>query len=152
MKALLLDYNGVIVNDEPLHLASFRETLADDGIPFDPAEYAAEYLGLARAGIAGVVEAVVCSGDVPTTKPDPAGLRLGLRRLEQRHQAGEWHAVVIEDSLPGIGAARALGAGCVAITTSHRADELGAADVAWTSFDGHSPAELDDLWRRVETS
>ena len=46
MKALLLDYNGVIVDDEPLHFASFRDVLAEEGIPLTEREYAAEYLGI----------------------------------------------------------------------------------------------------------
>ena len=224
MKALLLDYNGVIVNDERIHFDSFREVLADDGIEITEQEYDATYLGLddraafrkvmdrhgkrmdaatleqriqrksrvylarakdeiqvvpgiaafvrdaardariavvsgalgteiplglERAGIAGLVEALVCSGDVQATKPDPAGFRLGLERLSAKHGVREWSVVVVEDSLPGVAAAHALGAGCVAITTSHPADALGDADVTWTSFEGHDVSELEPLWRPV---
>jgi beta-phosphoglucomutase len=225
MDALLLDYNGVIVQDEPLHFASFRATLAEEGITLSEQEYFSHYLGLndrvafqkaferagrpfarasvepivqrksraylrlaerglkvvpgvaafveaaarsarvavvsgalgaeiplglRRAGIEHLVEVLVSSDDVTTTKPDPEGFRIALARLAQRHGTREWRAVVIEDSLPGVGAARALGAGCVAITTSHGADELKDADLVWTSFDGHDPAEMTPLWREVD--
>jgi sugar-phosphatase len=53
--------------------------------------------------------------------------------------------VVLEDSLAGLGAARAAGMRCVMLTTSHRAAELAAADLVWTSFVGHDPAELTAL-------
>lgn len=224
MDALLLDYNGVIVQDEPLHFASFRDTLAEEGISLSEPDYFAHYLGLndrvafrkaferagrpaaadaiepvvqrksraymrlaardlqvvpgvtafveaaartariavvsgalgseiplglRRAGIAHLCEVLVTSDDVTTTKPDPEGFRLALGRLAVLHGTRDWRAVVIEDSLPGVGAARALGAGCVAITTSHGADELRDADEVWASFDGHAPADISGLWRSV---
>lgn len=46
MDALLLDFNGVVVDDEPLHFASFREVLAEEGIALDEDAYYAGYLGL----------------------------------------------------------------------------------------------------------
>ena len=224
MKALLLDYNGVIVDDEPLHYESFRQVLADDGITLTPGEYESTYLGLddraafrkamthyglllddaafqqrvtlksvryleratsglavvpgvtefvravaesariavvsgalaeeiplglERAGIRDLVEVLVSSGDVKTTKPHPGGFQLALRRLSDLHGQTDWEAVVVEDSLPGIGAAHALGAGCIAITTSHPAGALHEADLVWRSFEGHHPMELERLWRPV---
>jgi beta-phosphoglucomutase len=107
-------------------------------------------LGLRRAGIDDLVEVLVTSDDVTTTKPDPEGFRIALRRLDERHHADHWRAVIVEDSLPGVGAARNLGAGCIAITTSHDSHELRDADVVWDSFEGHTPDELHALWRKVE--
>ena len=225
MKALLLDYNGVVVDDEPLHYESFRQVLADDGITLTPAEYESTYLGLddraafrkameryglalddagfqrrvalkssryleravseltvvpgvtdfvravaasariavvsgalaeeiplglERAGIRDLVDVLVSSGDVKTSKPHPGGFQLALRRLSALHGQEEWEAVVVEDSLPGIGAAHALGAGCLAITTSHPAEALREADLVWRSFEEHQPAELERLWRTVQ--
>jgi beta-phosphoglucomutase-like phosphatase (HAD superfamily) len=51
-RALILDYNGVIVNDEPLHLAAFRRVLAGDGIRLDDDEYYTRYLGVSDRDIA----------------------------------------------------------------------------------------------------
>ena len=225
MDALLLDFNGVIVDDEPLQFASFRGVLADNGIALDESHYYSEFLGfddrgafrhafrrlgrtpppphevealiarksrayfalaatalkvvpgvaafvraasagarigvvsgaprpeidagLKHAGLLDLVEVIVSPDDVPTTKPDPAGYRLAVRRLAARHGNGAWRAVVIEDSLPGLEAGRALGAGCVGMTTSHDAGRLAGADAVWDSFEGHTPGELAPLWRPV---
>jgi HAD superfamily hydrolase (TIGR01509 family) len=226
MDALLLDFNGVIVDDERLHFAAFRDALADEGIPLDAAAYDADYLGLddraafrealrradrpfeprtiarlaadkaaryavlaardlplvpgaaafvraaagrfavavasgalrreidaglALAGIADAVATIVSAEEVHTSKPDPAGLRLALARLARANPgAGPWRAVVVEDSLPGLLAARALGAGCAMLTTSHQAAALARADVVWASFLGHQPDELVPLLLPVE--
>ena len=221
--ALLLDYNGVIVDDEPLHCEAFLAVLGEEGLALDRDAYFAEYLGLddracfrralsadgrpippgdvahlvarkgayyralarrslpvvpgagtfvlaaakrfrvavvsgavrsevafglARAGITDAVSVIVTSEDVPTSKPDPAGLRLALARLGAP-APGPWRATVAEDSLPGLGAARALGAGCLMLATSQPAAALGAADLVWRSFEGHHPDELDPLFRAV---
>jgi HAD superfamily hydrolase (TIGR01509 family) len=221
--ALLLDYNGVIVDDEPLHCEAFLAVLGEEGIALGRVAYYAEYLGLDdracfrtalyadgrpippgdiahlvarkgayyralarrsltvvpgaeafvreaaqgrrvavvsgatrqevafgldRAGITDAVSVVVTSEDVPTSKPDPAGLRLALARLAAA-VPGPWRAAVVEDSLPGLGAARALGAGCLMLTTAHPAAALAAADLVWPSFAGHHPDELEPLFREV---
>jgi beta-phosphoglucomutase-like phosphatase (HAD superfamily) len=105
-------------------------------------------LGLERAGIADAVSVIVTSEDVATSKPNPAGFRLALRLLAAR-EPGPWRAVVIEDSLPGLAAARAIGAGCLMLATAHEARELAAADRVWTSFERHHPDELGPLLREV---
>ena len=45
LKAVLFDFNGVIVNDEPLHLELFRRVLSEEGISITEEEYMARYLG-----------------------------------------------------------------------------------------------------------
>jgi len=223
MDVLLLDFNGVVVNDEPLHEAALRAVLDEEGVPLATDAYHAVYLGLndrtafgeayrragreldpalvphliarkaeayaARAatdltavpgvtafvravaaearvavvsgavrpeierglvfaGIRDVVATIVSPDDIATTKPDPEGFRLALQRV-----AGDGatvRAVAIEDSLHGLEAARAAGAGCVAVTTTFDAAALAEADAVWTSFEGHTPADLDALWRTVE--
>jgi beta-phosphoglucomutase len=220
---LLLDYNGVIVDDEPLHCEAFLAVLAEEGVRLSREEYYAEFLGLddracfrlalhrdgrpivpgdvghlvarkgaryltlserglplvpgaaafvraaarrwplavvsgatrreialglARAGVAEAVRVVVTSEDVPTSKPDPSGYRLALARLRAT-APGPWRAAVVEDSLPGLAAARAIGAGCLMVATAHSAATLAGADLVWASFDGHHPAELDPLFREV---
>jgi beta-phosphoglucomutase len=226
MDALLLDYNGVIVDDEPLHFRAFRDALAEAGIALDDAAYAADYLGLddraafrealrrdgqdvdpehvarlvrrkathyatlaerelvivpgvvefvlaaarsafvavvsgairpeiddglARAGLDRVIATVVSAEDVAASKPDPAGFRLALRRLASRHPGTAWRACVIEDSLPGLAAARTLGAGCVMLSTSHPAAALSAAgaDAVWPTFSGRGSGDLAPHFRPV---
>lgn len=219
--ALLLDYNGVLVNDEPLHFAAFRDVMLDHGLELDEQTYFADYLGcddrsafveawrrahrtmsgellrvlvadkadryaaltdagapavpgaaafvaaaaerwpvavvsgalrrevesgLRSAGLATVVRVVVAAEDSRATKPDPSGHRIALQQLAQAG-ARPTRAVVIEDSLPGLGAARAIGAGCVLLATSLPRARLGAADLVWDDFAGHAPAELAPLFR-----
>jgi beta-phosphoglucomutase-like phosphatase (HAD superfamily) len=55
--------------------------------------------------------------------------------------------VVIEDSLPGLTAARAAGLRCAMLTTSHPEDAFGEADIVWRDFVGHDPADLP--WAHV---
>jgi beta-phosphoglucomutase len=45
LKAVIFDFNGVIVNDEPLHLELFRRVLGEEGISITEEEYMARYLG-----------------------------------------------------------------------------------------------------------
>jgi HAD superfamily hydrolase (TIGR01509 family) len=46
IRAILFDFNGVLVDDEPIHLEIFQRVLADEGIPFSAGEYFARFLGL----------------------------------------------------------------------------------------------------------
>ncbi len=219
---LLLDFNGVVVDDEPIHYAALRDLLAIERITIDETDYRAHFLGiddracireafrragrplapdavgslaarkaawyaesarggiplvpgvarfvreaaatarlaivsgalraevtagLAHAGLADAFPVVICAEDVGAGKPDPEGYRMAAARLADGQDT--LRAVVLEDSLPGIAAARALGAGCVAFTTSHPAAELSGADRVWRSFEGHTPAELAPLFREV---
>src|SRR2546425_12418196 len=55
-RALIFDFDGVIVDDEPLHLAAFQEALAAEGITLTREAYYARYLGFDDHG--AVVEAL----------------------------------------------------------------------------------------------
>ncbi len=46
VRALLFDFNGVLVDDEPIHLEMFQRVLAEEGLALSPEEYAERYLGL----------------------------------------------------------------------------------------------------------
>jgi beta-phosphoglucomutase len=50
MIATLFDFNGVLIDDEAVHLAAFREVVAPLGIAFDDAAYEERYLGFDDAG------------------------------------------------------------------------------------------------------
>lgn len=45
LQAVIFDFNGVIVDDEPLHLALLRQVLGEVGLPLAEEDYAAQYLG-----------------------------------------------------------------------------------------------------------
>ena len=45
LRALLFDFNGVLVDDEPLHFRLFRRVLGEEGVDFAEADYYRRYLG-----------------------------------------------------------------------------------------------------------
>jgi HAD superfamily hydrolase (TIGR01509 family) len=60
-RALIFDFDGVIADDEPLHLAAFQHALAAEGIALTREAYYARYLGLEDR--AAVVEALREAGE-----------------------------------------------------------------------------------------
>lgn len=64
LRAALLDFNGVLVNDEPLHLQLFQRVLAEEGIePFTEEAYWELYVGLDdRAAFRALLEG---AGETP---------------------------------------------------------------------------------------
>jgi beta-phosphoglucomutase len=50
LKAIIFDCDGVIADTEPLHLATFKEVLKDEGISLRDEEYFNEYLALDDRG------------------------------------------------------------------------------------------------------
>jgi HAD superfamily hydrolase (TIGR01509 family) len=221
-EAVLFDFNGVLVDDEPQHCEALQRVLADESITLTHEQYYAQYLGLDdRTGFVlafrnaqrtlttelikhlvtkksqvylelvrtslrlvrgarefvrdagerfrlGVVsgalrreidhvlgqtdlgdsfEVIVAADDVSRCKPDPASYLAAHDAFNRRRPIAARACVVIEDSLPGLQAARAAGMPCVMLTTSHPARALegrGAAFV-WDSLAGHSASELADL-------
>jgi beta-phosphoglucomutase len=51
IEAIVFDFDGVLADSEPCHLAALTEVLASVGLPLDPADYFARYLGLDDAGV-----------------------------------------------------------------------------------------------------
>jgi beta-phosphoglucomutase len=51
MFATLFDFDGVLVDSEPVHLAAFNDVLATRGMKLDPDEYMQRYLSLDDAGV-----------------------------------------------------------------------------------------------------
>jgi HAD superfamily hydrolase (TIGR01509 family) len=45
LRALIFDFNGIIIDDEPIHFELFRRVLAEEGIPLTESDYYARYLG-----------------------------------------------------------------------------------------------------------
>lgn len=79
---------------------------------------------LAAAGLP-VPEVLVAAEDVNAGKPDPQGYRLAAAGLG----VDVTRCLVVEDAPAGLAAGRAAGAFTLAVTTSHPAEELRAADV-----------------------
>jgi beta-phosphoglucomutase len=87
IEAIFFDFNGVIINDEPLHLKAYQEALAEEGITLTEAEYMT-MLGMDDVTFVGT--AFERAG-----KALPEG---GGRRVIER----EWelHRKMIEEELP----------------------------------------------------
>jgi mannitol-1-/sugar-/sorbitol-6-phosphatase len=79
---------------------------------------------LAHVGLA-VPRVLVTADDIVRGKPDPEPYLLGARRLGVVPSA----CVVVEDAPAGIRAARAAGMYSIAVTTSHREEQLREADL-----------------------
>jgi beta-phosphoglucomutase-like phosphatase (HAD superfamily) len=109
-------------------------------------------LGLEVLGVRELVLAIVSAEDTRAGKPDPEGYQLGLAHLTQAvGEASARRALVIEDSLAGIDAARAAGLTCAAVAHTYSAAELGArgADVVVRRIDELHEAVLGELYRRI---
>ncbi|HEY8022815.1 MAG TPA: HAD family phosphatase [Thermoanaerobaculia bacterium] len=66
LRALLFDFNGVLVDDEPIHLEMFQRVLADEGLALSPEDYYRRYLGLDDRGC---FAAVLAGAGEPATVP-----------------------------------------------------------------------------------
>lgn len=58
LRAVIFDFNGIIVNDEPIHFRLFQKVLGEEGIALTEEDYYARYLGFDDRGafIAGYRE------------------------------------------------------------------------------------------------
>jgi HAD superfamily hydrolase (TIGR01509 family) len=86
---------------------------------------------------------IVAAEDVHACKPDPGGYNRAREMLDLPPK----RCVVIEDSLPGLRAARAAGLRCAMLTTSHPETACSDADLVWHDFLGHEAADLP--WAHV---
>jgi beta-phosphoglucomutase len=85
-----------------------------------------ENIGMA----ASAARFLICDEDVQKGKPDPEGYRMALARLG----VAAGNAVVFEDSLPGLRAARAAGIVAVFVAELAAHDNAAHADVCVASF------------------
>jgi len=50
LKAIIFDFNGILVDDEPIHLELFRRVLEEEGLSLSDEDYYAKYLGMDDRG------------------------------------------------------------------------------------------------------
>ena len=109
-------------------------------------------LGLEVLQIRSSILAIVSAEDTAQCKPDPEGYLLGIRWLAERGQAAAAaQALVIEDSLAGVEAAKAARLPCVGVAhTYSEAELLGAgADAVAATLIGIDDAFLLTLYRKL---
>jgi len=61
LRAIVLDFDGVIANSEPLHFQAFRDVLAEEGVTLTEGDYYARYLGFDDVAAFQAI-AVACGG------------------------------------------------------------------------------------------
>ncbi|MFM8541155.1 MAG: HAD family hydrolase [Nitrospira sp.] len=227
LRALIFDFDGVVADSEPVHLAVFQTVLGEEGLFLSGEEYYADYLGyddkgcfrafltahgrtptnaqiddlvarkarvflehiktspvifpgvrelvreavsrhrlaiasgalrheieymLEGAGIRKEFEHITSAEDVRRGKPDPepflhalAGLNRTTRHRQSSLTPNE--CLVIEDSIPGIRAARAAGMKVLAVANTHAIQDLHEADARTHSLVDVQLRELEPrLW------
>jgi beta-phosphoglucomutase len=106
---------------------------------------------LERNDLLSCFAAIVTAKDVARGKPAPDPALTALERLQVAARAealpSPGGCVVIEDSLPGIEAARAAGMRTVAVTTNYSAERLANADLVVPSVFALDLQTLDALVR-----
>lgn len=80
LRAILFDFNGVLVDDEPIHFELFQRVLAEEGIALTSEEYYASYLGFDDRGC--FTAALAAAGREET----PAGLSRLIARKAAYYQ------------------------------------------------------------------
>ena len=101
---------------------------------------------LSANGLLQYFPVVVSTEDVRTSKPDPEGFIEVLRRLNADGRGlAPGRCIVIEDSLPGIAAARAAGMRVLAVQTRHGPSDLASADANVPDLTGVDDEALRDL-------
>ncbi len=86
-------------------------------------------------------EALVTPGDLPG-KPNPAVFLKASQELDIPASL----CIVIEDSIPGIQAARSAGMRCIAVTTTNPPDALTQADIVVELLDQLSVEQVESLF------
>jgi HAD superfamily hydrolase (TIGR01509 family) len=100
-------------------------------------------LVLELAGLRPHFAEIVAAEDVGACKPNPQGYTRALSLLDLAPR----RCIGIEDSLPGLAAARAAGLRCTMLATSYPENACQEADAVWRDFIGHAATELP--WAHV---
>jgi beta-phosphoglucomutase len=95
-------------------------------------------LALDLAGLRPHFAEIIAAEDVGACKPDPQGFNRAREMLDLAPR----RCVVVEDSLPGLTAARSAGLRCAMLATSHPEHACRDADLVWRDFVGHDASEL----------
>lgn len=96
---------------------------------------------LETLGVACLFDATVTADDVTHGKPNPEVFLAAAARVAVPPE----RCVVVEDAVVGVEAARAAGMRCLAVTTTHPAERLAAADRIVAGLAGLGPEDFEAL-------
>lgn len=224
--ATLFDFNGVLVDDEHVHLEAFRDAVRPLGLSITDQEYWDEYLGfddvgafiailkkakmdaskekvhqlvddkrphymrrardslatfegagalvrlraqagpvavvsgaltdeielgLKTLGVRELVQKIISAEDTQVSKPDPEGYLMAIEWLRPLIGDAAEQALVFEDSVDGIRAAKAAGLPTVAVAHSYTLPQLEAAgaDLALLHLRDVTQRHLSDLHKKL---
>lgn len=97
LRAILFDFNGVLVDDEPIHLELLQEVLAEEGLSLTADDYYARYLGLDDRS---------CFAGVRAAAGQPASLPKLMRLIARK--ASYYQERIRRDGYPFFAGAREL--------------------------------------------
>ena len=124
LRAGVAAYPGTVAMIESLHASGVPLAICSGALraDIDPV--------LDRLGIASRFLHVVTADDVRKGKPDPEGYLLAYRKLSLSRPAlsAPGRCLAIEDTPAGVEAAKRAGLSVLAVTNSHAAEDLFAAD------------------------
>ncbi|HET7544216.1 MAG TPA: HAD-IA family hydrolase, partial [Polyangiaceae bacterium] len=145
--------------DENREIASYDETLLSPGLDALMSELRAAGISLALStsgsrrrmnaviemyNLAQWLDAAICGEDVPREKPEPDLFLAAAAALSVAPAS----CLVVEDSAPGIAAARAAGMTVVGFTAYCGPNSLRrGADAYLSSFEGLGLSEVQSLWQ-----
>jgi beta-phosphoglucomutase family hydrolase len=92
-------------------------------------------------GIDSCFQTIISDQDVTKGKPDPQGFELAARKLGVEPT----NCIVIEDAVAGVTAAKRAGMHCLAVTNTHPATSLAAADLIVDTLEAVSVHDLEEL-------
>jgi len=156
VRAIVLDFNGTLAQDDHVVAPLYVDTFASVGVPLTVEQYHRELsalpdrdvfeLALARAGLPEHFPVVVSIDDVANGKPDPEGFVRAIAGLDEALRFDPplepSETVAIEDATGGARAARAAGMRVVAIRGLGYDPASGYADVI---IDRLEPAALEAI-------
>src|SRR6266568_3621631 len=161
IRALIFDFNGVLADDDPVHMQALRRVAEEEGLTFSDEEYLDRYLPLndwdcfrtlyarhstplsearigeirhilAKADIEQCFCAIVSAEDVRFGKPHPEPFLRAYEKLQERDRSLKVSdCVAVEDSIGGIQSAHEAGMRCLAIAHSYGPDRLKSANPDW---------------------
>ncbi len=131
----LLPLPGVVAWLQRFNRWGYRQAVASSAPP-ENVEVLVDELG-----IRSYFDALVTPGDLPG-KPNPAVFLLAGSQLGVPAQ----NCVVIEDSIPGIEAARRAGMRCIAVTTTNPPEALTQADIVVTTLEQLTEEQVESLF------